>query len=306
MPNPSEHVSAYICDMKPFLSDFLVLMGAPLTAQITLLSPDTLSTADPEFATTLSLDGKTLYFNRGTADRSRFFLMESTLQGQYWSQPRFASFTDTAYREIDPFITTDGSRMYFSSNRPVEERKDFNIWYCDKTKDGWSAPQLAEAVINSDIDEIYTTVTNTGTLYFSRYTKNKAKIYKSVLKNGEYQPAQLVKLPVSDTASVSNPCISPDEKWLVFATGDLRGLGGADLYITGNPGDDTWSIPSNLTLVNSKYNELGPSFSRDGKFLYYASEQPGVVKEFPEGKRRPGDLYRIPWQNILMNFAKKY
>ena len=40
--------------------------------------------------------------------------------------------------DYDPFVTADGNRLYFDSNRPVEGKpnRDFDIWYVEKTISG--------------------------------------------------------------------------------------------------------------------------------------------------------------------------
>jgi len=55
------------------------------------------------------------------------------------------------------------------------------------------------------------------------------------------------------------------------------GYGGSDLWVsTRATQDDPWSEPHNLGVpVNTAYPEAGPSLSRDGLSLYFASSRPG-------------------------------
>jgi len=290
--------------MRKLLLILFFSQSLALVAQPVIIAPDTLSSAAPEFATTITPDGKNLYFNRTSPDRKSIYLMESEKLGQTWSAPRLASFTDTSFREIDPFISPDGQKLFFTSTRPIGNRNDYNIWVCEKTKQGWSAPQPLPETINSSEDEIYATVTRTGNMYFSKFEGNKSKIYRSEFKNGVYQPVNQVIIPAPDSVSLSNPAISPDEKWLIFTSGNYRGLGGADLYICGSTPDGIWAKPMNLALLNTKYNDFAPSFSGDGRQVYFTSEVPDV-SDGRTTERPPGNLYRIPWTSILMWFGKR-
>ena len=76
------------------------------------------STEAPEFAVTFTPDGREGFFNRASADRQRLAIMITTrTPAGAWSAPVVAAFSGT-FRDIDPFVTPDGRRLYFSSDRP--------------------------------------------------------------------------------------------------------------------------------------------------------------------------------------------
>jgi hypothetical protein len=60
--------------------------------------------------------------------------------------------------------------------------------------------------------------------------------------------------------SISNPAISPDGQWLVFASGEMGGKGSADLFVSKNTGNGQWSAPVNLARLNSPFAEFAPAF----------------------------------------------
>ncbi len=68
-----------------------------------------------------------------------------------------------------------------------------------------------------------------------------------------------------------------------------------------------WSKPKPQNLgasINSREAEFAPVFSANGKMLFFTSERPGMVQEFPEGKRRPGDIYSIPFTRVIKALFK--
>ncbi len=85
-------------------------------------------------------------------------------------------------------------------------------------------------------------------------------------------------------------CISPDSKYLFF-TSCYRpdGFGSCDLYYSKKTANN-WSKPKNLgPVVNSDKWESQPSFSSDGKTLYFASKR--------DGGKGSSDI----WKTILLS-----
>ncbi|MBL7979898.1 MAG: PD40 domain-containing protein [Bacteroidetes Order II. Incertae sedis bacterium] len=271
-----------------------------------LLAP-AINSPDPEFASALSPDGRWLFFNRTSPDRSRFYWLTSEKNNTGWGEARLFPHNDTTFMDIDPIFSPDGRAVIFSSNRPMKgnEKKDFDLWQSTLRNGQWSPPKPVSSVLNSKDDEIYSTLTRDGVLYFSRFVGNKAQIYRSVFRNGRYQPPEGVTIPGTEAVSIINPAISPDGTWLVFASGGLTGKGSGDLYATKQIGPNRWSSFVNLSRINSTYADFAPSFSPDGKTLFFTSERPGLVKDFPKDKRRPGDLYQISFSALLPDLGQE-
>ncbi|MEI6219607.1 MAG: hypothetical protein WCP86_11960, partial [bacterium] len=78
-------------------------------------------------------------------------------------------------------------------------------------------------------------------------------------------------------ASCIQPAISPDGARMAF-TRDSGG-GNADLFMARWNGT-AWGNPEPIRALNSKFNEIGPSFSHDGKFLFFSSDRPGGLGGF--------------------------
>lgn len=266
-----------------------------------LFVPQIISSELPEFATAVSPDGKMLLFNRTNQDRSEMYLMVSRWENGKWSEPKNVHFSDGTYRDVDPSFTPDGRYLFFSSDRPLKSRMrdDFNIWVAQIDNGKIGKPQALTQNVNSENTEIFSSVTKAGHLYFSRRGGNIRDIVRCELKDKKYQPAEIINLNTGD-AKIGNPMIAPDESYIIFNSDDLNGMGSADLYICWKNNDGTWSAPKNMgEEVNSEYVEFAPSISPDGQYLYFTSERPGMVEEYKEGKRRPGDLYQIHLSPLL-------
>jgi Tol biopolymer transport system component len=264
--------------------------------QATLFQPGVISTDAPEFALTLSPDGRELFFNRASPDRSQLIIYRSTFSDGRWSAPTVASFSGGSARDVDPIITPQGDRLYFSSNRPTsatDTTPDFNTWFVERSGSGWSAPQQLGAPVDSEGSDVFVSAARDGTLYISSNRDGTSRIYSSRWLNGQFQPVQIVPVDVNVAEGANNPAINPANAMLVFVSGRAGGSGNSDLWVSCRT-ERGWTPAQNLGMkVNSLFADFAPSFSADGTTLYFTSERPGLVGPQPEGVRPPGDLYRI-------------
>ena len=130
-----------------------------------VFGPGLISTGDFDSHPAFAPDGRTLYFVRSTPNFSRWTIMLSRFEKGKWSEPEVASFSGQ-YSDADPFITRDGSRLYFISNRPTPGRPapNLDIWFVEKTANGWGEPKNPGSPINSGGSEWYPTISANGTM----------------------------------------------------------------------------------------------------------------------------------------------
>ncbi|MEZ4757501.1 MAG: carboxypeptidase regulatory-like domain-containing protein [Flavobacteriales bacterium] len=65
-----------------------------------------------------------------------------------------------------PFVSPDGRRMYFTSDRPGGEGGT-DIWFCDNLGNQWGAPQNMGPKVNTTGDEMYPMITLDSVFYFA-------------------------------------------------------------------------------------------------------------------------------------------
>ena len=92
-----------------------------------------ISTGDFDSHPAFTPDGKTLYFLRSTPNFNFWTILISRFERGTWSMPEVAPFSGL-YSDADPFVTSDGTRFYFISNRPVtgKQKQDLDIWVIEK------------------------------------------------------------------------------------------------------------------------------------------------------------------------------
>jgi hypothetical protein len=262
-----------------------------------IFAPGSVSTSAPEFSTTFSPDGRTVYFNRASADRSTIRIFRSAFAEGAWAEAEPVAFSDGTYRDVDPFVSRDGSRLYFSSNRPTDgdsPKDDYDIWYVDQSADGWGDPVNVGPPLNGPDSEIFVSATADGVLYFAVYDDDGSRIVRAAPGASGFERPRTVALGLPVSADVGNPLIARDESYLIFVSSTLADSTGADLYISRKGASSEWEEPTPLSgAVNSAYADFAPAFSPDGRYLFFTSERPGMVPAPAEG-RPPGDIYQVP------------
>jgi Tol biopolymer transport system component len=243
-----------------------------------VFAPGVISSNDEEWRITFTPDGDTAYFARSPL----FFpitrvatIMRSHRVHGGWSTPEVAPFSGT-YSDIDPSITSDGKRLFFSSIRPVDgvERTDLDVWMVERGADGkWGTPVNLGPNVNSPADELYPSVADDGTLYVGSDRPGGLggwDIYRSRFERGAYQPVENLGAPVNTAGWEFNPVISPDGRRLVFTALDRPdGYGLGDLYVS-YLHKGQWTPGKNLgPQVNTAFDEYHAAFSPKGDELYF-------------------------------------
>lgn len=287
-----------------------------------MVGDGSISTADDEFGGGPSPDGTSFYFNKTVPPHYLYILCESHLVNGKWAEPEVLPFSGQ-YRDTDGVISPDGKTLLFASDRPVNgvDQHRFLIWQAKKTKAGWSEAMLLPGAINSEGSQVFASIANNGTVYFTSSRKTgQYDIFRSKLVNGEYKEAEDLG------ASVNGPGIwtfeawvAPDESYLLLGSfGREGGFGSADIFISFNE-KGAWSKPVNLgPSVNTNARDYSPRVSGDGEWLYFASErgwpyekhdQAITNQQFTDAMRSTrnglGNIYRVPLQPLLKAAREK-
>ncbi len=217
-----------------------------------------------------------------------------------WSKPEIAEFNKD-FSGVDPFVTYDGNRIYFCSNRPRsgqgKPEDNFDIWYVDRTESGWTAPVNIGPPINSDKHEFYPSLTKDGTMYFQSRREGgmgESDIYFSKLKDGKYSTAEILPEPINSEGAEGDAFIAPDESYIILsAERKENNIGGSDLWISFKYPDGSWSKIVNFGLrVNSENAENCPILSPCGKYLFFTSRRSA---EYPDSTIVTYDKLQKAW-----------
>ena len=265
----------------PSLELYLGLPAVGLEPEVFL--PGVISGEGIELFFALHPNLEEAYFTRVT--RGRSLIMVTYLKSGEWTEPVAVSFSSD-FQDAGPFITPDGKRLYFWSNRPLTPTTPLmryhQIWTVEREGDGWGEPENLLLPIESVEGEWDVSVTADGTLYYMANYPSLGGygLYRAEDVNGIFQMPERIEVLSNEQGMIElEPMISPDEKWMIFysvgrednLTPDGR-VG--DLYFSVRQPSGDWSVPLNLgSPVNSEAEEATPAFSPDGRFLFFASNR---------------------------------
>jgi ankyrin repeat protein len=209
-------------------------------------------------------------------------IMETRRIDNTWTKPQPVSFS-SEFSEIDLFISPDGKKMFFCSNRSVNQRderkQDHDFWVSERKGNLWGEPVHLGNLVNSEREDFYPTVTRDYVLYFSSQREGPGtnNVYRSTLQNGIYGEAKKLGPEINTHYREFDPFIALDESYLIFASERPGGLGGSDLYISFRKNDGSWTEAVNMGKeINSPEADYTPVVTPDGKFLFFTSSRGGV------------------------------
>jgi len=274
------------------LAQPVLAQGRPAIPEPEVVGPGAISTADlnETFPAIDPMDGA-LWFSRYRDSFDRQTIYVARARGDGWAEPVVAPFSGT-HGDRAPRFSPDGSRLYFTSNRPVPgaaSGNDLNIWVVTRGGDGgWSPPELVPAPVSLPGGrDMHAAVTADGTVFLASYReagRGRADIYRVPWRNGAFGEPENLGATVNDSLGQTDLFVTPDGTLMILVVTDRPGgLGGDDLYVLRREGRG-WSEPVHLPApLNSHEYEYGPWLSPDGRYLYFTSHRGGT-----------GDILRVP------------
>ena len=161
----------------------------------------------------------------------------------------------------------------------------YDLYTADCDQQALSNKKFFSTTINTPFNESTAVFTKDGnTMYFTRNNYVNRKIGTNVentillkilraTKDSNGHWGNVVEVPFnSDNYNVAHPALSPDEKFLYFAS-DMDGtLGESDIFRVEILGDNQYGTPENLgDIINTSGRESFPFVSKNN-ILYYSSD----------------------------------
>ena len=190
---------------------------------------------------------------------------------------------NTKYSEFGPRVAADDSVLIFSAKKNTNTGNllDFNGEYTTDIymaviKKNVTSIKVRNIGINIntiDYEETLCLSPDGEKLYFMRDgVKTVGDIYYSELRGKTWQKSRVLSNDFQTKDMETGACVSPDGKWLIFASDRKGGQGGLDLYSCTISETGALSEPVNLgSKVNTAYDEENPVFFIDSKTLFFSS-----------------------------------
>lgn len=253
----------------------------PPGVQPKLFAPNFISTEEEEFGSIFNKAGTEFFF--GVHVKGKSEIRYSKMEGNHWTKPKIILSHDR-YGYNDPFLSNDEQKLYYISKRALDGKgkpKDVDIWYSNRTKNGWSEPINAGPNINTKGNEYYISFTDKGTMYFGSNghkmnpeNEDDYDIYTAKFTKGKFEKPTAMTKAVNTKSYEADVFVAPDESYVIFCSSRDGGYGRGDLYISFKKADNTWTNAVNMgNAINTKNYEYCPFVTKDGKYLFYTSNQ---------------------------------
>ena len=197
---------------------------------------------------------------------------------------------NTIFDEYAPILSPNyNTKLYFSSSRPESSGgKRNNEGFTDNVyghncsdmysaflENGtWSNTTALSYMLNGPRNENILGFTNKGSVmyFFKGFTQFSGDILVDTFKrnNDQVINPQYFDSPLKPELG-DNDLYFVNDSVLIFSSSRAGGYGGRDLYITTHTYKG-WTKASNLgETINSSYDECNPYLAKDGKTLYFSS-----------------------------------
>ncbi len=179
-------------------------------------------------------DGNTLFIYRGDKGGD---IYESHFEKDRWKKPgkMARSLRSRGTQETSIAFTSDGTRVYFISDRPGGfGGKD--IWTSDRNEKGrWSEPVNLGSMVNTEYDEesLYLAPDDI-TLYFSSKGHNSMggfDIFKTVFRNGRWTRPENLGYPINSPGDDLFFVLGKEENTAFFSAKRQGNYGGSDVFM---------------------------------------------------------------------------
>ena len=277
----------------------------------------------PDYGAVLTPDRNTMYFvsrrpdtkggNLNPQDQSYF---EDIYRATWNSEiNRWDSITNDVERlnssgfDAVGHISHDGNWAYLTVNTSITDLKKTtrgsDICYSEFTSQGrWSKPKCFKnkSINTSYFDGSPTLTGDENTMYFvsdRKGEKSMSDIYVVHRDGRNWGEAYPLPEKINSKGNETTPYITPDGEYLFFSSDGLVGMGGYDIFVSKNLGNNEWSDPINL----------GPEFNSvndDTHFRYYEDLARAYLSTYHiQGKKASIDIYQIELEGWTIPFVEE-
>ena len=228
--------------------------------------------ANPVFAN----KGKEFYFTDAASKQIYSMLLEN---GQ-WTKAKKASFSNLGHN-YEPFISRDGMRVYFISDRQYPKQKRLRAFVAkrDSLMSDWHMPHMLFDH-QSTQNFYFPNEDQSGNVYFGvdgKGTLNGDDMYHRIGSTLNLLPA-----PLNSKSMEWDPYISPDGSYLIWCSSRATEESeNTDLYIAFKTDSGHWGEAQKLSAdINTSEYETAATTTEDGRFIIFTRNYKSGMKHY--------------------------
>lgn len=192
--------------------------------------------------------------------------------------------------DIAPILSDDGKRLYFTRKdhpRNIGDVMNDDIWYADiKGVHVQTAINPGSPINNSNNNYVIGVSRQGKFLSLANMYQPDGSSAMGVAQTWQYNnswrfPMNLVTPGLITYNLYAEYYMNPDRSVLLVSLEKASGQGLKDIYVCFSGDQMQWSLPQSLgPVINTPGNEMAPSLSPDGKYLFFASDgMPGYGEQ---------------------------
>jgi hypothetical protein len=205
---------------------------------------------------------------------------------------------NSAYPDYNPYVPSDETFLVFTSKRAGNTGNliDFDgyitsdVYISYQKYDKWIKAKNIGTSINSELVEETAGISSDGTKLFV-YCDNYSAMNEIMIadkKGKTYLKPVFLGDNINTNRLETAATMTPDKKYLVFATDRNDESGGMDIFISKKLPSGEWGPAENIgEPVNTVYDEDFPYFAADGKTMYFCSQGHNSIGGY--------DLFKTVW-----------
>ena len=189
---------------------------------------------------------------------------------------------NTEYREYAPFVTSDGSKLYFTSRRKGGTGNTIleDGMYCEDiyesthNSSGWTKARNIGAPLNTGLNDAIVGLSPDGQTMYVYMDANGGDIYVSTLRGSKWQKPKSISEKINKGSHETETCLSSDNKTLYFVSNaNSSSLSNHDIFYSTLDRYGKWSAPISIgKAINTEYDERCVFIHPDGRTLYFCSD----------------------------------
>ncbi len=186
-----------------------------------------------------SLNAKysTMFFTRCEYDKNKIKgcqVYTTKKKGNNWDEPVLVPFAEDTFTVGHPWVSEDEQTLYFASNMPggLGGR---DIWMAkyEKKSRSWGKPINLGPQVNTAGDELFPTLRNDSTLYFSsngHVGMGGLDLFEAKLAGGKWGSVANLKFPLNSSGDDFGIIFRGKQEKGFFSSTREGGKGGSDIY----------------------------------------------------------------------------
>ena len=216
-------------------------------------------------------------------------------------------FLDKQFQQL--YFTSSNEKALGENKSEITGMKKSDIYFSKKDEKGeWQRPEPAEGELNSEHDEGIVAFSPDGqTMYLtvarrSPNSNTSVEIYTSRRSDASWSQPQKFEITADTISAVGHPSVSPDGRYLYFASDMPGGFGGKDIWRI-NLNERRGSLENLGPEINTPGDEMFP-YVRTDSVLYFASDgHPGFggLDIFRANLNSTGDRWSVENMGLPMN-----